>query len=178
MPSLEIEILSVFDVFSASAYGDLLKLRKFVEDDVVSLSQPDANGYYPLQWASVNNFPDVAQYIIEVLRYTSLYGKYSSILRANMSNKYSSNIGFTLQVIDAIGDCSIAIAFDTSYPKVQIHSFLEFRLPTLHQKQYCAYRASNKTEGCNLIFFLAFSIRFASKLPSNYMLKGWWIKIF
>ncbi|CAI9294455.1 unnamed protein product [Lactuca saligna] len=55
----------IIDVFGACAYGDLPKLRKFVEEDGVSLSQPDGNGYYPLQWASLNNFADVAQYIIE-----------------------------------------------------------------------------------------------------------------
>ncbi|KAJ6424489.1 hypothetical protein OIU84_025301 [Salix udensis] len=78
MASSEIEIVSseskqipngvavnVIDVFSASAYGDFDKLRKFVEEDKASLSTPDGNGYYALQWASLNNFPDVAQYIIE-----------------------------------------------------------------------------------------------------------------
>lgn len=78
MASSEIEIVSseskqipngvevnVIDVFSASAYGDLDKLRKFVEEDKASLSTPDGNGYYALQWASLNNFPDVARYIIE-----------------------------------------------------------------------------------------------------------------
>ncbi|KAF8404780.1 hypothetical protein HHK36_009669 [Tetracentron sinense] len=56
---------NIIDVFSASAYGDLDKLRKFVEEDGFSLSKPNGNGYYALQWASLNNFPDVAQYIIE-----------------------------------------------------------------------------------------------------------------
>lgn len=56
----------IFDVFGASAYGDLQKLKKFVEEDGVSLSQPDGNGYYPLQWASLNNFPHVVHYILEV----------------------------------------------------------------------------------------------------------------
>lgn len=79
MASSEIEVVSsdqpkpqtapaevaVFDVFSASAYGDFQKLRKFVEEDGASLSKPDANGYYALQWAALNNFPDIAQYIIE-----------------------------------------------------------------------------------------------------------------
>lgn len=55
----------VIDVFSASAYGDFEKLRKFVEEDGVSLSEPDGNGYYALQWASLNNFPDLVQYIVE-----------------------------------------------------------------------------------------------------------------
>ena len=56
----------IVDVFGACAYGDLPKLQKFVEEDAISLSKPDGNGYYPLQWASLNNFSDVAQYIIEV----------------------------------------------------------------------------------------------------------------
>ncbi|NP_001295695.1 probable protein S-acyltransferase 23 [Jatropha curcas] len=55
----------VTDVFSASAYGDFEKLRKFVEQDGASLSIADGNGYYALQWAALNNFPDIAQYIIE-----------------------------------------------------------------------------------------------------------------
>ncbi|XP_038682362.1 probable protein S-acyltransferase 23 isoform X2 [Tripterygium wilfordii] len=56
---------NVIDVFSAAAYGDLDKLRKFFEVDGVSLSSPDGNGYYALQWAALNNFSDIAQYIIE-----------------------------------------------------------------------------------------------------------------
>ncbi|BBN68247.1 Ankyrin repeat family protein with DHHC zinc finger domain [Prunus dulcis] len=55
----------VVDVFSASAYGDFQKLRKFVEQDGASLSNPDVHGYYALHWAALNNFPDIAQYIIE-----------------------------------------------------------------------------------------------------------------
>ncbi|KAF5206561.1 S-acyltransferase [Thalictrum thalictroides] len=57
--------VEIIDVFSASAYGDLDKLRKFVEKDGSSLSIPDGNGYYPLQWAALNNFPDITYYIIE-----------------------------------------------------------------------------------------------------------------
>ncbi|CAH9079753.1 unnamed protein product [Cuscuta europaea] len=55
----------VVDVHTASAYGDFQKLRKFVENDGVSLAHPDENGYYPLQWAALNNFADIVQYIIE-----------------------------------------------------------------------------------------------------------------
>lgn len=52
------------DVYSASAHGDLDKLRKFVgEGQTVSVS--DGNGYYALQWAVLNNFPDCARFIIE-----------------------------------------------------------------------------------------------------------------
>ncbi|XP_076903751.1 putative protein S-acyltransferase 23 [Bidens hawaiensis] len=55
----------IVDVFGACAYGDLLKLIKFVEQDGVSVNQPDGNGYYPLQWAALNNVADVVHYIIE-----------------------------------------------------------------------------------------------------------------
>nr|XP_027106126.1 probable protein S-acyltransferase 23 [Coffea arabica] len=57
--------VAIVDIFSASAYGDFDKLRNFVENDGVSVSQPDGNGYYALQWAALNNFADVAQYIIQ-----------------------------------------------------------------------------------------------------------------
>lgn len=57
---------TITDVFSASAYGDLHQLRRFVEHGGSSVSLPDANGYYALQWAALNNYLDVAQYIIEV----------------------------------------------------------------------------------------------------------------
>uniref|UniRef100_A0A1J3HW84 S-acyltransferase n=1 Tax=Noccaea caerulescens TaxID=107243 RepID=A0A1J3HW84_NOCCA len=56
---------AITDVFSASAYGDLHQLKHFVEHNNSSVSLPDANGYYALQWAALNNSLDVAQYIIE-----------------------------------------------------------------------------------------------------------------
>lgn len=81
MASSEIEVISaesaksenppaeaaVIDVFSAAAYGDFEKLRKFVEEDGASLSTPHENGYHAIQWAALNNYPDIVQYIIEVL---------------------------------------------------------------------------------------------------------------
>lgn len=60
---------AIIDVYSACAYGDFDKLRKFVEVDGVSVYQPDGNGYYALQWAALNNFADIVQYIIEVLSF-------------------------------------------------------------------------------------------------------------
>ncbi|XWS62512.1 hypothetical protein CRYUN_Cryun06bG0017500 [Craigia yunnanensis] len=57
--------IAIVDVFSASAYGNFDKLRKFVEEDGASLITPDGNGYYALQWAALNNFSDIAQYIID-----------------------------------------------------------------------------------------------------------------
>ncbi|CAM8932493.1 unnamed protein product [Rhodiola kirilowii] len=55
----------VKDVFSAAAYGDLVKLRKFVEEDGCAVSVPDGNGYYPLQWAALNGYPDIVLYLVE-----------------------------------------------------------------------------------------------------------------
>lgn len=57
--------VTINDVYGASAYGDFEKLRKFVEEDGASLSEPDSNGYYAIQWAALNNFPHIVQYIIE-----------------------------------------------------------------------------------------------------------------
>lgn len=55
----------VVDIHSASAYGDFVKVRKFVEEEGVSLLLPDINGYYALQWAALNNYPEIVQYICE-----------------------------------------------------------------------------------------------------------------
>ncbi|KAK9134174.1 hypothetical protein Syun_013504 [Stephania yunnanensis] len=55
----------ITDVFSASVYGDLGKLRRFVEEDGASVSKPDGNGYYALQWAALNNFAEIVHYLIE-----------------------------------------------------------------------------------------------------------------
>ncbi|XP_010527025.1 PREDICTED: probable protein S-acyltransferase 23 isoform X2 [Tarenaya hassleriana] len=59
------DLPAITDVFSACVYGDLRQLRSFVEHGGASVSLPDGNGYYPLQWASLNSFVDVVQYIIE-----------------------------------------------------------------------------------------------------------------
>lgn len=64
---------AVIDVYSASAYGDFDKLRKFVEVDGLSVYQPDGNGYFALQWAALNNFTDIVQYIIEVLLFVFFF---------------------------------------------------------------------------------------------------------
>ncbi|CAJ2678262.1 probable protein S-acyltransferase 23 [Trifolium pratense] len=80
MTSSEIEVVSsdskpqqqqqqqqppILDVFTASIHGDLQKLRTFVEQDGASVSLPDINGYYALQWASLNNFHDIVHYLIQ-----------------------------------------------------------------------------------------------------------------
>ncbi|XP_057416841.1 probable protein S-acyltransferase 23 isoform X2 [Lotus japonicus] len=57
--------LPTFDVLTASAHGDLHKLKTFVEQDGASVSVPDANGYYALQLASLNNFHEIVHYLIQ-----------------------------------------------------------------------------------------------------------------
>lgn len=54
------------DVYTAAAYGDMEKLQRLVESEGCSVSEPDALGYYALQWAALNNRTAAAQYIIEV----------------------------------------------------------------------------------------------------------------
>ncbi|XP_015956176.1 probable protein S-acyltransferase 23 [Arachis duranensis] len=55
----------ITDVYTASTYGDLQKLRNFVEHDGASVTVPDGNGYYALQWACLNNFHEIAHYLIQ-----------------------------------------------------------------------------------------------------------------
>ncbi|EPS74107.1 hypothetical protein M569_00641, partial [Genlisea aurea] len=53
------------DVYTAAAYGDMEKLHRLVDQEGCSVSEPDALGYYALQWAALNNRTAAAQYIIE-----------------------------------------------------------------------------------------------------------------
>ncbi|XP_052880117.1 protein S-acyltransferase 24-like isoform X2 [Gossypium arboreum] len=63
------------DVYCAAAYGDLGRLRMLVEYLGFSLKEPDALGYYALQWAALNNRTDTAQYIIEITHVATQYGQ-------------------------------------------------------------------------------------------------------
>ncbi|XP_022861168.1 protein S-acyltransferase 24-like isoform X1 [Olea europaea var. sylvestris] len=53
------------DVYTAAAYGDMEKLQRLVEGEGCSVSEPDALGYFALQWAALNNRTAAAQYIVE-----------------------------------------------------------------------------------------------------------------
>ncbi|BBN08262.1 palmitoyltransferase ZDHHC13/17 [Marchantia polymorpha subsp. ruderalis] len=53
------------DVYTAAAYGDLEKLKRLVEEEGCSVSEPDASGYYALQWSALNNRAAAAQYLLE-----------------------------------------------------------------------------------------------------------------
>lgn len=50
------QVKEVVDTVSkACAYGDFDKLRAFIESDPQLVNKPDEQGYYPLQWAALNN---------------------------------------------------------------------------------------------------------------------------
>lgn len=52
-------------ICKACAYGDFDKLRQFVESDPSSVNKPDENGYYPLQWAALNNRVPESTYLLQ-----------------------------------------------------------------------------------------------------------------
>jgi palmitoyltransferase len=54
------------DVYTAAAHGDVEKLQLLVQQQGCSVSEPDAGGYYALQWGALNNRTAAAQYLIEV----------------------------------------------------------------------------------------------------------------
>lgn len=60
------------DVYTAAAHGDVEKLRRLVEEEKCSVSQPDSSGYYALQWSALNNRSAAAQYLLEVTFCSSL----------------------------------------------------------------------------------------------------------
>jgi len=59
-----------FPLHLSAAYGDMEKMRRLLEEEKHSVSEPDSGGYYALQWAALNNKAAIAQYLLEV-GYTS-----------------------------------------------------------------------------------------------------------
>lgn len=49
----------------ACAYGDFDKLKQFVESNAAGVNDPDENGYYPLQWAALNNRVPESTYLLQ-----------------------------------------------------------------------------------------------------------------
>ncbi|QDZ25502.1 S-acyltransferase [Chloropicon primus] len=64
---METKQKTLIDTLSkACAYGDLDRLGELLkEKDYSLLSTPDAEGYYPLQWAALNNQVHCAKYLLE-----------------------------------------------------------------------------------------------------------------
>jgi ankyrin repeat protein len=51
-------------IAKACAFGDFEALQRFVESDPTSVNTADGQGYYPLQWAALNNRIQEASYLI------------------------------------------------------------------------------------------------------------------
>jgi len=64
MPGGDRADVVIDDIFKASAYGDLDKLKEFIERTPSAVNQTDAQGYRPLQWACLNNRVAAATYLL------------------------------------------------------------------------------------------------------------------
>lgn len=56
---------TVDNIWKACAYGDLDKLKQLAIQDPALVNQPDEQGYYPLQWAALNNRVAVTSFLLE-----------------------------------------------------------------------------------------------------------------
>ena len=66
VPAPETKQAALIDTTSkACAYGDLDRLRELLKDkDHSVLGTPDAEGYFPLQWAALNNQAECAKFLL------------------------------------------------------------------------------------------------------------------
>lgn len=60
------------NVYAVATYGDVEALKRLVLEEGCSVSKPDGNGYYALQWAALNNHAAAVHFILEV-RYHIFY---------------------------------------------------------------------------------------------------------
>lgn len=51
--------------WKACAYGDLERLQSFLQSDPACIHRPGEDGYYPLQWASLNNRASIVHFLVE-----------------------------------------------------------------------------------------------------------------
>ncbi|MEW5315647.1 MAG: hypothetical protein WDW38_007060 [Sanguina aurantia] len=99
-------------VAKACAYGDFERLRQFVEEDEACVNKPDDNGYYPLQWAALNNHVAEANFLLSrgaavnstdhtgqtALHWSSVRGSLpvvETLLRHNADYEQRDNRGYT-----------------------------------------------------------------------------------
>ena len=55
-----------WDVWRAAAYGNLEKLKQFLEEDnFEKIDAKDSNGFRALQWAALNNRVQIAEYLLD-----------------------------------------------------------------------------------------------------------------
>lgn len=55
----------VDNIWKACAYGDFDKLRLFVKKDPTLVNKTDEQGFYPIQWAALNNRVAVTTFLLE-----------------------------------------------------------------------------------------------------------------
>ena len=74
-------------VRTGSAYGNYEDLREAAEGDPSLLDQPDEMGFYPLQWAALNNRVAIISFLIDKSVDINRYGfKVSCVLVCKSSN--------------------------------------------------------------------------------------------
>ncbi|KAG1654138.1 hypothetical protein FOA52_012184 [Chlamydomonas sp. UWO 241] len=109
----------VVDTISkACAYGDFDKLKQFIAEDPSCVNAPDESGYYPLQWAALNNRIVEVNYLLSegacinatdgtgqtALHWASVRGSLpvvEALLRAHADHELRDNRGYTLTHVAA-----------------------------------------------------------------------------
>eukprot|EP00798_Chlamydomonas_sp_ICE-L_P014668 gene14669-20703_t len=109
----------VIDTLSkACAYGDFEKLKEFIDQDPSCVSKPDESGYFPLQWAALNNRVNEANYLIShganvnttdhtgqtALHWSAVRGSLpvlEALLKNNADVELKDNRGYTLAHVAA-----------------------------------------------------------------------------
>uniref|UniRef100_A0A7R9V718 S-acyltransferase n=1 Tax=Chlamydomonas euryale TaxID=1486919 RepID=A0A7R9V718_9CHLO len=109
----------VVDTISkACAYGDFDKLKQFFSEDPASINQPDESGYYPLQWAALNNRTVEVNYLLSVgasmnaadgtgqtaLHWAAVRGSLpviEALMRAHADHEMRDNRGYTITHVAA-----------------------------------------------------------------------------
>ncbi|PNH08406.1 S-acyltransferase TIP1 [Tetrabaena socialis] len=102
----------------ACAFGDFDKLRQFIDADPASVNTPDENGYFPLQWAALNNRVPESTYLLQhgalvnatdhtgqtALHWASVRGSLpviEALLRHNADWEMRDNRGYTVAHVAA-----------------------------------------------------------------------------
>jgi palmitoyltransferase ZDHHC13/17 len=97
----------------ACAYGDFDKLKQYVDADSSLINKPDENGYYPLQWAALNNRVPEASFLLSqganpnladhtgqtALHWAAVRGSLpvlEQLLRNNADHEARDNRGYTV----------------------------------------------------------------------------------
>ena len=100
-------------VSKACAYGDFDRLKQFVEAEPPCVNKPDESGYFPLQWAALNNRVAETSYLLSkgalinatdhtgqtALHWAAVRGSLPAIetlLRHNADYELRDNRGYTL----------------------------------------------------------------------------------